>query len=500
LGILGRAGKPDRFVYVGIDDAAGALIGPGPDGIGVLGAVVDDAEPMRLDDVTAHPVFAGFPPDHPPMRTFLGAPIRWGGEVLGRLYLTDKTGGRVFTDDDEVTVKAVAEAVGVAMNYAREIEEARRGKQWLEAAGDVSTGLLSETDPDRAMRVIAGRARELSASDTAMVLLPSDHGIDPSVVTHLRVAVCLGVAAEVLLDLMIPVTGSTSGDVLADKTARRVTGLTYRPPGVPVVLGPAMIAPLTPGDTASVLIVVRVPGSAAFDDDDLTQLTVFAENAALALHLASTRRRRELRVLADRDQLARDLYDHVMQQLFSVGLAMQITRRRPGAGSETRMVEHVDQVQSVIREVRQAIFDLPSAGADFPRVRTSLAQMITSLTADAPQRVSLRMTGPLDDLPGTSKWNKIEHRLFSQIYRQPGLGDQIGQFTFPQQPVAVGARCELARPTADQPRSDRQLDGTTYETGIKVTDCEMRQLETQHLTRHDFHGDWNYCVRPATPP
>ncbi|HZM67024.1 MAG TPA: GAF domain-containing protein [Nakamurella sp.] len=399
LGILGRHGRPDRFVYVGLDDAAGGLIGPATDGTGVLRAVADHAEPLCLDDVTGHRVFAGFPPDHPPMLTFMGAPIRWGGEVLGRLYVTDKADGSVFTDDDEAAVKTVADAVAMAMHHARDFEEARRGKQWLEAAGDVTTGLLGDGDTDRALRLIAGRARELSASDTAMVLLPSDPGVDQAGVTVLRVAVCVGVGGDVLLDLMVPVAGSTSGEVLADQKPRMVPSLAFHAPGTHVILGPAMVVPLGLGDDGSVLIAARTPGSAEFEDDDLTRLTVFAENAALALHLAQTQRRRELRVLADRDQLARDLYDHVMQRLFSVGLSMQITRRRAGSSADTRMGEHVDDLQSVIRTVRQAIFDLPTPAADLPRVRTSLAQLVTALTADAPLMVSLRLAGPLDDLP-----------------------------------------------------------------------------------------------------
>jgi signal transduction histidine kinase len=297
-------------------------------------------------------------------------------------------------------VKAVAGAVGMAVTYAREFEQARQGRQWLEAAGDVTTELLGGGHTDRALTMIAGRAMELSAADTAMVLVPSDPGIDRSMVTDLRAAVCVGAGAGVLLDLMIPVKGSIAGAVLADQHARKVGSLAFHPNSTAAVLGPAMLAPLTPDTPAAALVVARAPGSAAFDDNDLTRLTAFAENAALALHLAQTERHRELRVLADRDRVARDLYDHVMQQLFAVGLALQITRRRPPSpNADSRMGEHIDQVQQVIREVRQAIFDLPPALTDPPHLRTSLTQLITSLTADAPQLISVRMTGPLDDLP-----------------------------------------------------------------------------------------------------
>ncbi len=160
-----------------------------------------------------------------------------------------------------------------------------------------------------------------------------------------------------------------------------------------------MAVPLTSGHLNTVLMVFRAPEFKVFDDDDLTRLTFFADNAALAMHLAETQRLRELRVLAERDRLARELYDHVMQQLFAVGLAMQVTRGRSRARSDTRMEEHIEQVQSVIREVRQAIFALPLPRATFPRVRTSIAHMITSLTVDSPQAVTVRMAGTLDDLP-----------------------------------------------------------------------------------------------------
>ena len=234
---------------------------------------------------------------------------------------------------------------------------------------------------------------------TAMVLLPSDSGLDQAGVTDLRVAVCVGIGDDVLLDLMVPVAGSIAGEVFAEQKPRRASLLAFHPGGIPVVLGPALAAPLGPGDSGSVLIVARTTGSAPFDDGDLTRLTVFAENASLALHLAQTQRSRELRVRADRDQLARNRYDHVMQQLLSVGLSMQLNRRRAGSSADTRMGEHIDDLQSVIRTVRQAIFDLPTAAADLPRVRTSLAQLVTALTADAPLMVTLRLAGPLDDLP-----------------------------------------------------------------------------------------------------
>ena len=159
--ILGQAGQLDHFVQVGVDDASGTPVGSEPCGGGVLDAMVSGGQPLRLDDVTKHPAFVGFPPGHPPMRTFLGAPIRSAGRVVGRLYLTGKTGGQVFTDDDTRTVQALADAVGMAVDKRRcSSRHAEPG------TSEVTSELLGGGDTGRALNLIADRAMELSAADT----------------------------------------------------------------------------------------------------------------------------------------------------------------------------------------------------------------------------------------------------------------------------------------------------------------------------------------------
>jgi transcriptional regulator with GAF, ATPase, and Fis domain len=125
LGVLGEGGMLNEFVYVGIDDETRELIGPLPTGHGVLGVVIEDNKPLRLDDLSQHPMSTGFPPNHPPMRTFLGVPVRARDETFGRLYLTQKNNGGEFTRDDEVVVQALAGAAGVAIDNARSFEAAR---------------------------------------------------------------------------------------------------------------------------------------------------------------------------------------------------------------------------------------------------------------------------------------------------------------------------------------------------------------------------------------
>src|SRR5664279_163393 len=119
LAVLGRAWKVDRFVHTGIDETTAALIGRPPCGRGVLGVIIQRGQPLRLDDVTAHPAFTGFPAHHPPMSSFLGVPILVRGQVFGRLYVTEKNGGHGFTGDDQTLVQALAAAAGVAVDNAR---------------------------------------------------------------------------------------------------------------------------------------------------------------------------------------------------------------------------------------------------------------------------------------------------------------------------------------------------------------------------------------------
>jgi signal transduction histidine kinase len=108
-----------QFITVGIDDETHKAIGDLPEGHGILGLLIVDAKPLRLPDLREHPDSYGFPPHHPPMRSFLGVPVRVRQQVFGNLYLTDKTSAEVFTDVDEELVVGLAAAAGVAIDNAR---------------------------------------------------------------------------------------------------------------------------------------------------------------------------------------------------------------------------------------------------------------------------------------------------------------------------------------------------------------------------------------------
>ena len=157
LGVRGHGHELVEFISEGIDEAMRDKIGHLPEGRGVLGVLIDDPKPIRLDNISHHAASVGFPPNHPPMRTFLGVPVRIRDEVFGNLYLTEKAGGQPFSEDDEVLVQALAAAAGIAIENARLYEQSKIRQSWIEATRDIGTELLSGTDP--ATRVPAGRRR-----------------------------------------------------------------------------------------------------------------------------------------------------------------------------------------------------------------------------------------------------------------------------------------------------------------------------------------------------
>ena len=401
LGVLDNSGQLDQFVYTGMDDATAAAIGTLPCGAGVLGVVIDRAEPLRLEEISDHPAAEGFPAHHPVMHSFLGVPIHVRGEVYGRLYLADKKTG-FFTERDETALVALAGAAGVAVENARLYEQAVRRERWLEATGEVVTELLAGGNSDRALELVASRALELTAADTAMIVLPSDPDADEADITALRIAVCVGNGAESLIDWMLPVKGSTTGAVFADHLPRNVAELAFEPQGFWTLLGPAVASPLRFGHSLTgVLVTVRAAGSTPFDEDDARLVAKFADHAALALREAERQAaQRKSEVFAERDRIARDLHDHVIQRLFGIGLAMLSTKRsaRPPA-VVARIGMHMEDMQQVVREIRAAIFDLHIDPTSQTNLRSGLKKVISELTDNTALQTAVRMTGPLDLMP-----------------------------------------------------------------------------------------------------
>lgn len=322
LGVRGIDNRDEivEFITEGIDSETRDRIGPPPEGRGVLGVLIEQPEPIRLDNILDHPASAGFPPNHPPMRTFLGVPVRIRDEVFGNLYLTEKAGGLLFTEDDEVLVEALAAAAGVAIANARLYEQSRVRQSFIEATRDIGTELLGGAEPALMSRLVADEALTLTDADAVLVAVPDLDG-------RLIVAETAGDAPPANACLDISLDDGTIGRTFTARAsaapgqARRIAlsgnGLRSR---TGVATGHHRHRRRSAGDHAPQRRP-RVHRRPAGHDERLRR----SGDAGL-VQLASTQRRvRELDLLSDRDRIARDLHDHVIQRLFAVGLSLQGT-------------------------------------------------------------------------------------------------------------------------------------------------------------------------------
>jgi GAF domain-containing protein len=316
LGVLDPASKEHRlaqFITIGIGPADIERIGDLPHGRGVLGVLIDEPRAIRLTDLAEHPASYGFPPNHPPMTTFLGVPISVRGEAFGNLYLTEKRGGGPFTAADEQIVLALATAAGLAVQNARLYEQARSRQAWLEASSDITTRLLGGATAAEMFPLIVSRARELAGGRVCFLALPNNDGT-------LRVANAEGDVGGRLLGLTIPAESMAAfvmkqgrSEAVADaQTDERVWQEVVKT----AEAGPALFVPLGGGDTVmGVLVVTNRIGAPGFPDDVVRLVESFAGQAAIALRLsAAAVDREQLAVLGDRDRIARDLHDIVIQR------------------------------------------------------------------------------------------------------------------------------------------------------------------------------------------
>jgi len=393
LGVIGPDQLLAEFITHGLTPAQHAAIGDLPRGHGVLGLLIREPRPIRLPDIAKHPQAHGFPPHHPVMRTFLGVPIRIRDQVFGNLYLSEKTGGGQFTDDDEELVMALAVAAAAAIDNARLYAQMRRRQRWLEATAEITTVLLGEVDRSAALRLVAARAREVAGADLTMVLLCGDDA------DRLTVEVADGPAGAALVGMQLPVEGSELATVLEERglaVASDLSEVADWP--VPVASGSALLVPLAAErGPLGVLVVAYEPSSISFTGDpDVALVQTFAGQAALALERSRAQEEREqLAVLGDRERIARDLHDVVIQRLFGAGMQLQSTihsANRPDVAARINRV--VDDLDTTIRDIRGAIFELrqPASGA----LRAEIRAVVDEARAALGFRPELVLDGPVD--------------------------------------------------------------------------------------------------------
>ena len=402
LGVIDpERGRLTDLFTAGLTDAERERIGRLPDGrTGLLGALIHDPRPLRLDDLNADPRSAGVPPGHPPMRSFLGVPIRVHTQVFGNIYLTEKRGGP-FTEEDLALLRVLASQAGIAIGNARLYETVRLRERWIEGAAAVTTSLLTGDTAANALTTVAERARLLADAAAGVVLQPTAAGgmeivaasapDDPDDIVGTTIQPGSPVLVQLLGGEPVFVEDSATD-------ARMTTHVRSR-------FGPSMLLPLqSGGKLIGTLALPRRRGDRPYSEVDRLLAAQFASQAALALVLADAQHNREqLAVYEDRDRIARDLHDLVVQRLFATEMMLESTRRRAekAAADDTdeTLTLAVDELDSTIQEVRTAIFALQQPPADAP---TTLRGRVLRETAGAGAllgfRPSVRFAGAVDTL------------------------------------------------------------------------------------------------------
>ncbi|MFK0289158.1 GAF domain-containing protein [Streptomyces sp. NPDC090442] len=396
IGIIddAREGLSD-FVTYGVTGEQHERIGALPDGHkGLLGALIHDPKPVRLADLTRDPRSAGFPPGHPPMRSFLGVPIRVRGEIFGNLYLTEKRGGE-FSEEDLHMVRVLATEAGIAIGNARLYAAARHRERWIDGSVAVTTELLAGSDVDDALAVVAEQARKLADSAAGIVLLPDEDGgleivavsaDDPTGIIGTQIPRDSPVTEQLLAGDPVFVDDSASDP-------RMVTHLAPR-------YGPSMMLPLKSGGRVlGTLATPRARGARPFSAAERTLATQFAAQAALALVLADAQRDRErLAVFEDRDRIARDLHDLVIQRLFATGMVLESAQRRTVVPEVAgRVGKAIDELDITIQEIRTAIFALQQSPAEAPSgLQTRVLREIGTAAVPLGFQPSAQFFGPVD--------------------------------------------------------------------------------------------------------
>ncbi|ARP73855.1 histidine kinase [Streptomyces pluripotens] len=405
LGVIGPDGSTlTAFHTVGATDQDIAAIGHFPEGHGILGELIRHPAPLRLSKLSQHPSSYGFPPNHPPMNSFLGVPIRVRGQVFGNLYLTEKRGGLDFDEEDEAVLSTLAVAAGVAIDNARLYEESLLRERWLLANAEISHSLMSGSERAEALDLIAERAREITGSALAAVAMPMADA------PALGVEIAVGAEADAHRGLVLPLGESLMG--LAFSAAAPVSSddvnsdarVAPEPPRFRG-LGPAVAVPIgtSEGGVRGVVLVAREAGRPVFSAKETEMLQGFAAQAAIAMELAERRQdAQQIALLEDRDRIARDLHDLAIQRLFATGMTLQSAGRFiEHSEAAERVLRAVDDLDETIKIIRSTIFGLRTReGAAGTGLRARIVRMVGEATPVLGFAPSVRMEGLIDtDVP-----------------------------------------------------------------------------------------------------
>ena len=403
LGVTSPQGGLEQFIHVGMPPDTVATIGHLPEGHGLLGALIADPRPIMLHDLAEDPRSVGFPAGHPPMTSFLGVPIRVRGEVFGNLYLTNHRTDD-FSAEDEQLVEALAATAGFAIENARLFAEARTRAGWMSASAELASLILT-TDQDSVLEVVAERLVHLAEVDRVVLVQPIPH------TALLRVLIDRGPRSQ-------PAEPGDEMEAVELASARTIAGAVAES-GRPLMrdhgfaadevdalavvdgerTGSMLAVPLRqPGAGGEVLVIARSPERPRFRSSDLEIADDLGSRLAIAFELSEARiAQQRVALLEDRARIARDLHDHVIQQLFGTGLELQAAAGRLGEHPEAEAVQlAVRRLDDTIAQIRSLIFAItaPDRGRRTARIR--IMELAAEASANLPRPVDVHFDGPVD--------------------------------------------------------------------------------------------------------
>jgi signal transduction histidine kinase len=394
LGVLAPQGGLEEFVHVGMPEDAVRRIGHLPEGRGLLGALIDHPDPIRLDLIADDPRSVGFPAGHPPMGSFLGVPVRVRDEVFGNLYLTNGRGG-TFSDEDVELITALATAAGLAIDNARRYAEARTREAWAAASAQVVSALLTSAADGAAL--LADELVDRGAADRIAILV--GHGR-----TSVRVLAVRGEDADAGLAGAVIDAERTLGAVVLEGGETRATpgGRVESPDALALhhegSCGPVLFTALRSGGVPRAVIAAsRRPGAPHFTPAEMLIAEDLAERVSLARELAEAREAQQRGLLLeDRARIARDLHDHMVQQLYGAGLDLEAASADADPEVAARLGSAVDAIDDAISQVRTIVFALTPQDGSAPSLRHRVLDLAGSASRHLPQPVSVAFAGPVD--------------------------------------------------------------------------------------------------------
>jgi two-component system, NarL family, sensor histidine kinase DevS len=413
LGVIDRSGTGlERFITTGIDDETRTTIGEPPHGRGIIGVLIGEARPLRLHDLSEDPRSVGFPPGHPPMRSFLGVPILLRGVAFGNLYLTEKANAD-FTEDDEDLVTLLASQAAVAIENARLYEAATTWSRQLESLNEIGNALVGELDLGRLLQLVADRLRELIGARLVAIALPAGD--------EMRLTAAAGDRASELVGVTFGREGSKAGRVLARRHSERLDSVLEDPEvdqAMTRLFGATtgLFVPLLARDEAIGVVIAhdRLGGDPRFGDADLRLAEQFAARAAIAVDLSRRVARDALRrVVAgqelERQRLARELHDETGQALTSIVLGLKTVEDAESLAAIRQAISELrDLVVATLQDVRRLAVELRPKALDDFGLAAALERLVQTFT---------EATGIPGHLEASLRGERLPSEVETTLYR-----------------------------------------------------------------------------------